>query len=724
MGRQNNKLPNNLPQLQNLIRRDPQTYEKEFEQQYRQFQSQMEVLRLNPTDAGDKLAEVSMFLAHTAPCYPKVVPEYSRAIVEVLEERAALLQSNIRGILCKCLMILRNRKLVDAASTLELFFNLFEVQDKALRTMLHLHIVSDVKLMNQKAKNPNLNKRLQNYMHGHLSSADPQAAKKCLDVMVDLYRKQVWDDAKTVNVIASALWSPVMKLKIASLKFFLGLDRAAQGLDDEDDDNEKKQSAGELYAAFSHVKKTRKKKKQLKSNVKEVVKKQHQQEQGGKKSGIANPSIAIQLLHNPQETAERLFKESRDGNLRFEVKLLQINLLTRIIGIHHLLVLNFYQWIVRYLQPHQQEVTQIMADVAQACHRDVPPDVVEPVIRALADNFVNDRCTGEVMAVGLNAIREISLRQPTAMTAELLQDLVEYRRHKDKNVSVAAKSLMKLFQDVNPELLRRKDRGLAGSVATMNGEGKPLQYGAAQVKSTIEGVDLLAAYEAERQAKAEAVARGELGPEALEDEVEDGWESASDTDSEGSWVDISHSSDDEEDQSGPSKSAPNADNEQNADMEETEEEREQEARNLLMSRALTDEDFKRIKRLQTSVMLDKTNRRGKKKRGLKEAEEADGTGIVDPKDITAIAKKAKQEREERIAHAKATKDGEEATKFGGNKKTRLKSRSAGLTNKDKKVTKLFQMIAHSARIKGKKKRGHKELAKLEKLRNSRKKHYR
>ena len=34
--RVSNQLPNNLPQLQNLIKRDPISYKDEFQQQYRQ----------------------------------------------------------------------------------------------------------------------------------------------------------------------------------------------------------------------------------------------------------------------------------------------------------------------------------------------------------------------------------------------------------------------------------------------------------------------------------------------------------------------------------------------------------------------------------------------------------------------------------------------------------------------------------------------------------------
>ena len=45
-----------------------------------------------------------------------------------------------------------------------------------------------------------------------LRDSNVLAAKKSLDVMVELYRKNVWNDAKTVNVITTACFSTVTKV--------------------------------------------------------------------------------------------------------------------------------------------------------------------------------------------------------------------------------------------------------------------------------------------------------------------------------------------------------------------------------------------------------------------------------------------------------------------------------------------------------------------------------
>ena len=83
---------------------------------------------------------------------------------------------------------------------------------------------------------------------------------------------------------------------------------------------------------------------------------------------------------------------------------------------------------------------------------------IEAVLMTIANNFITERNTSEVIAVGLNSIREICARCPLAMNEDLLGDLVQYKTYKDKAVSTAAKSLIQLFRLKNPEMLARKDR--------------------------------------------------------------------------------------------------------------------------------------------------------------------------------------------------------------------------------------------------------------------------
>ena len=84
--RQNNQLPNNLPQLQNLIKRDPESYKEEFLQQLRHFSSTLQVFELTPTEFNENLDELIMFLAQVAKCYPEELTDYPQTLIDLLRK--------------------------------------------------------------------------------------------------------------------------------------------------------------------------------------------------------------------------------------------------------------------------------------------------------------------------------------------------------------------------------------------------------------------------------------------------------------------------------------------------------------------------------------------------------------------------------------------------------------------------------------------------------------
>ena len=63
------------------------------------------------------------------------------------------------------------------------------------------------------------------------------------------------------------------------------------------------------------------------------------------------------------------------------MKLLFLDLISRLMGTHELFLLSYYSYLARFLTPHQREVVQMLQFAAQSAHELVPPDAVEPVIR-------------------------------------------------------------------------------------------------------------------------------------------------------------------------------------------------------------------------------------------------------------------------------------------------------------------------------------------------------
>lgn len=93
---------------------------------------------------------------------------------------------------------------------------------------------------------------LQDYVQG-----DGEAAvKRALAVCTDLWRRQIWRDARTVNVIASATAHESANVMLAALKFFLGQDIVAEEEADDDPDDDNKPdgpSKDDVYRAYHKV---------------------------------------------------------------------------------------------------------------------------------------------------------------------------------------------------------------------------------------------------------------------------------------------------------------------------------------------------------------------------------------------------------------------------------------------------------------------------------------
>merc|ERR1712223_1216911 len=96
------------------------------------------------------------------------------------------------------------------------------------------------------------------------------AAKTSLEVMINLYKKNIWRDAKTVNVISTACFSKITKIMVTALKFFLGSDEENE--EEESDDEEDIPTLKEVKMQNKFNKKTRKREKYL-ENIKIAHKK-------------------------------------------------------------------------------------------------------------------------------------------------------------------------------------------------------------------------------------------------------------------------------------------------------------------------------------------------------------------------------------------------------------------------------------------------------------------
>ncbi|TRM56647.1 SDA1-domain-containing protein [Schizophyllum amplum] len=672
----------NLPQLQNLIKRDPAAYKEEFLQQWNHYNAVRQIFDINPDEHAQHSAS------------------------SLLLESYGALSPDIRKTLVQNLVMLRNKGVITSIELLKTLFPLLpRTTSSTLRAFIRKTILSDIRSANLRSKNHKLNRAGAGHAlwhgrarHGRRGPGrSRQAARRrgptadrsahngdeamwAVVLTKELWKKGIWNDTKTVSIVALGCFHPVMKV---------------QSADDENDDSDD-EDYGPDIRSLQHQrevkKKTRAGEKKLDKQRKTAKKKRK-----ARASATTTNFPALQLLNDPQSFAEKLYDNLNRYDKRFSLdhKLLLMQLLSRVAGYHKLCVLGFYTYIVKYLAHRQLRVPAILVTLAQSVHSLTPPDALLPVIRKIADEFVHPGVASEVIAAGLNSIREVCRRQPWAMEEDLLGDLVDYRKSRDKAVTSAARGVLQLYREVNPGMLQRR----TGS--------QPLPFGhTADAAVDIEGLSLLE----DHLEKLREEEGGDEDMEAADAKAWENWEADSDTsdsDSDSSdWIKVDSDDDndivvsDSEDEEADGKSVT---------VSESVETR---MSTLATTKILTPADFAMLADLRVQAATKAVEAGGgtQAKRKLAALEAAKKTAhetetaedtFVSENDILGPRKKAKADYAERMESIQRGREGRE--KYGSLKGKKNKEAPSSSTNREKARNKPIMMIMSSGAVRGKKK---------------------
>lgn len=766
-----------LSQLQNLCKRDPEGYREDYDAQVRRLESECGILALSPSSEPSKrLEELIQFAAAvSSSSYKGVEAERIASLLISLllgssetslnssskgqtvsmsmPTSALQLHKDVRKASVSALILMRNKGAVEPLRLLELFFKILSVvPDKALRELLHRHIVNDIRNINKKGKRDELvNRSIQAFLHRVISlpldgdEATEIAAKRATDMVCELYRRSVWTDDRAVAILASAAVSKNTTVMSRALRFFLNIEEKMA--EDKAREEEEIWAGCETVNRHQHNRKTKGRLAKIEKQLKLKAKAQRAREGEENWECMTNDKgveagkklyPAIEMLRDPQGLAESLFKRLKASNSqKYEVKLLLMNFVTRLVGNHQLLLMPLYPYLQRYMGGHQRDVTGVLAYAVQACHENVPPDEIYGVLKTIAHNFITERCSGEQMAVGINAARAICARVPSVLSIEESQessgttvmdieafarDLAAYARHRDRSVSIAGKAWTNFIREVHPSLLQGKDRGMAGSALHRNGE-KPLRYGETKVATGVEGSDLLIAYEVNKAAAKRKAAEIEEGDEERDDESEgvheehmndeegddDGWVDADDEegDDDEGWIDVDEEDDEEGDQAPQlvvHEGAKKETGEPVMDLTKmTTIQRDALKQKVSSDRIFTADDFVKMRKLVEREKKAKRDPReaARRKRAIAQGREFEElsddnsvesdeegrikiVGAVNPGDIMADSKRKRQSKAERLESILAGRSAFES-----------KQRAGGTTDTEKKRTKNFVMSKFS-----------------------------
>ncbi|PGH13823.1 hypothetical protein AJ79_03391 [Helicocarpus griseus UAMH5409] len=714
------KVDADLTNLQHKIRRDPKSYIEDFRSQHYQYESHREIFMAAPASATDSgiisLRDLIDFIAHVADCYPDITKNFAQELIEMLSLHHAVLEADLREKVVGSLVLLRKKELIDSATLLHTLFPvLVSTPSKTLRAFLFQKILSDLRSSNSKTINHKLNRTIQTVLF-NLVTSDRTSVKALWAIKItrELWKRQIWTDAKTVEIMKEASLAENEKVAVGGVRFFLGGDKEREEMEDESSDDEVP-DVSKVRHQVTINKKSKKKARQVEKALATVKKKE-------KKKNQPHPLnfSAFHLLHDPQGFAETLFSkhlQNTKSKLNLEQKLLVLQLVSRLVGLHKLIMIQLYSYFLKYLTPKQPSVTSFLASLAQSTHSLVPPDVLEPLIQKIANEFVSEAAAAQVASAGLNAIREICVRQPLAMNDTLLQDLVMYKKSKDKGVMMAAKGLLSLYREVGAELLKKRDRGKNATLELKAGERKDVRFGEEDA-GEIEGIELLEQWKEEERRKR----RREQGlPSDGEDEEEgdaeeEDWgawdvDEGEESDDSGGWIDVQSDaeielSDSDDEEPAAKKAKTEKEEASGATTEEAEKEKEKKISKLATTRILTPADLAKLAELRAkenvnSLLPHNKSQRQKQAAAIAARHADDPLTAAEIEGLAALSA-GKATREEKIARMNELKtDRSEHKSKAAKKKERKETQGKSTTNKEKARKKNFLMTLGKAKSKGK-----------------------
>lgn len=711
------KVDADLPNLQHKIKTDPSSYRDDFVGQYQQYRNILELFLQSPTTTDStgivRLRDLIDFVSHVSDCYPTITAEFPKDLITLIELHHASLESELREKIVGSLVLLRKKHVIDSNTLLNTLWPLLiQTPSKELRALLFKRIVSDLRTSNSKTKNHTLNRNIQTVCY-NLIASDPASPKGLWAVKLtrELWKRSVWADAKAVSIMEAAALSQDAKVVTSGVRFFLGSDQEREEADQDETDDESDIDIAKIKHQAGINKKSKKRDNEIKAAKAKVKRKE--------KRKHAHPTLnfsALHLLNDPQGFAEKLFQQHLQPTqpkvrLTLEQKLFVLQLVSRLVGLHKLTLISLYSYFLKFLTPKQPSVTSFLASLAQSSHSLVPPDLLEPLLVKIANEFVSEAAAAEVASAGLNGIREVCVRQPLAMTETLLQDLVQYRKSKDKGVQMAARGLLSLYREVGAEMLKKRDRGRDAALGLRAGTHSTARFGEVE-GGGIEGLELLEKWREEQgigsDEDEEAWRKWEA--EEADSESSGGWINV---ESDGEDIDISDSEDEKEkkktaDQENKADGEDATSSRNTASLEPEAAVRREEARlsKLATTHILTPADLAKLNELRQSAAITAAMPSHKRRKLASQppptsARHADDE--VTATQIEGLAKLShKATKEEKIRMAKG--DPEEKNDHRSTTARRKEKKEAegkSTTNREKARKKNFMMTLGKAKRKGK-----------------------
>ena len=340
--------------------------------------------------------------------------------MKMLEELGSSLHPYNRRKCAGSVMILRAKGVLLPVETTEFLLRLMRLEDKELRGTVYKFVLNDLRKMEAHHKNKAIKDKIRDFIGDYLPKHADKTSQRGLRLLIDLYKRNIWTDKKTINVIAESCFNPSPRTRQAASHFLMETTMPLEELPDSDDDDVPNPT--DIRAKKGIARQTKAREKQLEKEKRKAARKLRKKEIEVR----TKHAMPIDQLNSPQAFAQRMFELIRKRGENYAHKLVYVELLARVMWRHQLVVeerqahqhqpITFYDTLIGYLKPSQKEVARVMIALAESVHEFAPENEIEIIVWHIINHFVNDRCSEMTMTIGLNTLREIFKKLPSVVS--------------------------------------------------------------------------------------------------------------------------------------------------------------------------------------------------------------------------------------------------------------------------------------------------------------------
>ena len=600
------EVTSSLPLLQDLIKRDPENYEDEYKTRLEHFEAQLAIFSLHPEESDREFHRLVIFLAQVAPCYSQELGQrFYDTILSLLKDKSHVMHRHTRLALTTALMLIRRRSTVPLIDVLPVYFDVIDSEDKVLRQTVYANIVTDISRCWTRQKNFKEQVEWCDWMIHQLEHPSQTCRRRALAVIMELNRRRVWTSAKAVNAIAQSVLNTDKKTASAAAEFLLGnLAAAEDAIDDIEEDELDSKTIDDMARRITHVKHSKSATKKV-ERLKKAAERQVKRLRKVKLDNSLSCAVVDQVW-DALQLATAVFKRVRKREFSFNTRLLFLQVVSRLIARHKLILLDFYPYMQRFIGPRQDKATKILAIVAEAVTDEVPPQELSSTVRVILDKFVTESMQPEIITVGINTITTIAAKNCNILTADQIEDIMGFTKLHDKNVSAAVKGLVNVYQGENPALLRAAVRSKKARLSLKEGLVPENDFGTDKSQQGMSGLELFLRSECLKQTKEaleEEEAQADTESEDDENETEESeGDDREECDDDDEWEDDDEC---EENEVGEDQSADLASRKRPAsEMMPSPDDLTVDAANAMATRIFTDKEFRQMKRLKLKLDME------------------------------------------------------------------------------------------------------------------------